>query len=116
MDLYETVWLFAEDYDQNGSHCFYTVDGLAPGTTVWATVALSYIQCATTTVNDALVTGAGGALIRGWETFNPDGTVTSHSNFDYAGNAELIENCASVTFELSLSFARMWAQGNVFIV
>ena len=44
------------------------------------------------------------------------GTTRTVENTDPAGNAEWIDDCASVTFELSVNFARAYAQATLFHV
>jgi hypothetical protein len=113
MDIIETVWLYADNDNPEGTQkTTYTVDGLLPGTSVLATIALSYFSEGVS-VQDGTV-GVAGALVRGWDVFNPDGSVQTIENTDFSGNSEFIDNCASVTFELTVTFARAYAQANVF--
>jgi len=112
MDVIETVWLYADDDNPNGaSKATYTVDGLAPGTSVMASIALSYFSEGVSIDQGAV--GAAGALVRSWDVFNPDGSIQTIENTDFAGNSEFIDNCAAVTFELSVTFARAYAQATV---
>jgi hypothetical protein len=113
MNIIATVWLYAENDNPNGdAKATYTVDGLLPGTSVMASIALSYFTEGVSI--DQATVGAAGALIRSWDVFNPDGSIQTFENTDPAGNAEWIENCASVTFELSVNFAKAYAQATVF--
>ena len=106
MDIIETVWLYADNDNPNGTaKATYTVDGLPPGTSVLATIALSYFSEGVSVQAGTL--GVAGALVRGWDVFNPDGSVRTIENTDFKGNSEFIDNCASVTFELSVVFARL---------
>ncbi len=115
MDIFETVWLYADDDNPNGnSKATFTVDQIPPGTSVWATIALSYFSEGVSF--DQNTVGAAGALVRSWDVFNPGGSVSTIENTDFAGNSEFIANCASVTFELSVNFARAYAQATVFSV
>ena len=41
MDIFETVWLYADNNNLNGvAKPTYTLGGIPPGTAVWATIAL----------------------------------------------------------------------------
>ncbi len=88
------------------------MDQIPRGTNIWATIALSYFSEGVSIDKQTL--GAGGCLIRSWDTYNADGTVTHHDNTDFAGNSEIIYDCAAVTLELTLDFARAYAQATLY--
>jgi hypothetical protein len=115
MNIYETVWLFADNDNPNGdAKATYTVDMIPQGTNIWVTIALSYFSEGVSYDQQAL--GAAGCLVRSWDAYNSDGTVTHHDNTDFAGNSELIYNCAAVTLELAVTFARAYAQATLYSV
>ncbi len=115
MQAYETVWLYAENDNPNGdAKATYLVDDLPPGANVLATIALSYFTEGVSYDQGAV--GAAGAVIRQYQTRNPDGSVTEHDNTDFALNSVFVENCASLTFELAVNFARAYAQASVFLL
>ena len=117
MEIYETAWIYADNNNPGGvEKATYTVDGFTPGTNILATIALSSFSEGVSIEGNQNTVGAGGCVVRHWQTFNPDGSVSDHDNKDLAGNSEFIYDCASVMFELSVTFARAYAQANVFLL
>jgi len=112
MEVIGTLWLYADKNSPGQTaQAFGTIDRIPKGTNVLATIALSYFSEG---VSPDQGVGVAGALIRRWDVFNPDGTITTVENTDFAGNSKVIDNCASVTFELSIKYARAYAQASVF--
>ena len=115
MDIINTVWLYAENSEPGGNiKATHTLGNLGRGTSVMASISLSYFSEGVS--YDQNTVGAAVALVRRWEVFNSDGSTRTVENKDPAGNAEWIDNCASVTFELSVTFARAYAQATLFHV
>lgn len=91
----------------------FTIAPLPPGTNVYATISLSFL--------DTLFQGNGPdptfaamAFIESWTVYQPDGTQSGPQTEPEIHNAKGIENCATITFGLSAERARAMAQINVF--
>jgi len=115
MNIINTAWMYADNNDPNGeAHATVTVvvDDSPPGRSVMASISLSYFSEGVSLDQNAV--GAAGALVRSWDVFDSDGTQHNVENTDYAGNAEWIDNCALVTFELDVTYGRAYAQATVF--
>jgi hypothetical protein len=119
MDIIETVWLYAEAGEPNlNAYATHTVDNLPRGVTIVARIALSgygeNVLLDYSLTGDSLTVGAAGALISSWEVYNPDGTTQTFNSTDQANNSRWIDNCASITFQLTVNWAVAYAQATVF--
>ncbi|WP_263383255.1 hypothetical protein [Granulicella arctica] len=113
MTIYESVWISASNPTPNAStNITHLVDGFAKGTTVFATVSLSAMSEGVSSASNTV--GSVGCIIRSWQTFNANGSVTTFNNLALSGNAMYIPNCASVTFELTVDYANAYALGMVY--
>jgi hypothetical protein len=91
-----------------------TMDQIPPNTDIFTSIALSAF--APGIDFDNRVVGDAGVVVRRWQVFNPDGSVSTVDpgpNQVWC-NSMFIENCASITWELSAVLAEVYAQISVF--
>jgi len=113
MDIYATAWIWATNSGEDNFPAFATLDGIPPNTNIYATTSVSSFSQAVDLQTG--VAGTVGSVVRRWEIFNPDGSISQiEPEPDPANNSQLIENCASVTFELAVTNAVAWSQISLF--
>jgi hypothetical protein len=109
MEVIGSAWLYSRSSGENP--VYYTIGGIPPNTNVFATISVSSFSQGFTSSGG----GSVATVIRRWEVFNADGSVTPvDPGPQLSNNAVFINDCASVTFELDVNDAEGWALANVF--
>jgi hypothetical protein len=110
------IWVVTND----GLGAELTIPPFPPGTNVYATISLSWVEHVSNNGRYPPDTRAARAWIDSWTTYLPDGTESppfypGGMPAGAAENAAGIENCATITFVLQALVAYTRAQINVYV-